>query len=341
MRKKILWILVICVVLISGLFWLKPQNVSTNFVSPLDHYFKTTQLIPSISPKTTILFTGDVMLGRTTEITTREKNDFHYPFLKVADTLKSADLTVVNLENPIIKDCKPFTAGFIFCANPEMLEGLTFAGVDLATLANNHTGNYGKQGIDQTEKFLDIYGIKYTGVTHLAIQQINNVTFGFIGFNKAQEPNPQLTKEERQLILDSDSKVDVLIVLMHWGVEYQDNALPGVRILAKELVKDGADLVIGSHPHWVQDVEYLNKEADVVAKRDAKTIMTVKDEKGQFPIENAVPVYYSLGNFVFDQMWSEPTRHGLTIRLTFDGKKIEKEEFMPVYIKERGQPEWK
>jgi poly-gamma-glutamate capsule biosynthesis protein CapA/YwtB (metallophosphatase superfamily) len=341
MRKNILLLSITFTIVIGGFYLLsKPQTFSDSFISPIDHYFKATEPTPSTTPKTTILFTGDVMLGRTTEITTREQKDFHYPFLKVADILKQADLTFVNLENPITKDCKPFTSGFVFCANPEMLEGLTFAGIDMVTLANNHTMNHGNDGIDQTVQFLDEKGIAHTGLNNLAVKQLNNVSFGFLGFNKAQESNPQLTANEKQLLIDSDKKVDVLIVAMHWGVEYQDKALPGVRRLGKELVELGADVVVGSHPHWVQDVEYLNGEGSVVARRNAVQVMIKQDKKESLPIDNAIPIYYSLGNFVFDQMWSEGTRKGLAIKLTFDGTKIEKEEFLPVYIRERGQPEW-
>jgi poly-gamma-glutamate capsule biosynthesis protein CapA/YwtB (metallophosphatase superfamily) len=264
-----------------------------------------------------LFFTGDVMLGRTVEMTARGKNDFLYPFRKVADVMQRADITFINLENPIITNCPPHSDGFTFCANPQMAEGLTLAGVDIVTLANNHTLNYGQKGIEETKEILNSKGIVTTGIGELVVIERRGTRFGFLGFEKSQQGNPKLTNNEKLLVRESNEKVDVLVVAMHWGVEYQDKPLPGVRLLAKEIVESGADVIVGSHPHWVQISEQI-EGPDGVGR----------------------PVYYSLGNFIFDQMWSEPTKKGLAVRLTFEEKMITKEEFLPVYIRERGQPEW-
>jgi poly-gamma-glutamate capsule biosynthesis protein CapA/YwtB (metallophosphatase superfamily) len=284
--------------------------------------------------KTTILFTGDVMLGRTVEISAQENKDFTYPFTKVADVLKSQDITFINLENPIVEKCPPHRGGFTFCASPSMLEGLVYSGVDIVTLANNHTQNYGTDGILQTKKFLDQRNISYTGSGNLVTKEVNGVTFGFLGFDKAQQGNPKLTAFEENLITESNSKVDVLIVAMHWGVEYKNKALPGVRNLARELVEKGADVVIGAHPHWVQNREYFDNEGNSLLEIASQ--FTPRNDDW----DKITPVYYSLGNFVFDQMWSEETRKGLAVKLTFEGKNIVNEELLPIYMKRNGQPEW-
>jgi poly-gamma-glutamate synthesis protein (capsule biosynthesis protein) len=99
---------------------------------------------------------------------------------------------------------------------------------------------------------------------------------------------------------------------MHWGVEYRDKALPGVRKLAGEIVDLGGDVIVGHHPHWVQDFELIN----------------------------GVPVYYSLGNFVFDQMWSEKTREGMAVKLIFEDKKFKSDEMLQIYMKNHAQPQW-
>lgn len=266
------------------------------------------------SPKklTTLLFTGDVMLGRSVNIASLESNNPNYPFEKVQSELKNADLTVINLENPIVENCPQVDSGFKFCTDPKNLQGLVNAGVDVITLANNHTYNYGTDGFNQTKNYLDNAQISYTGDNNLVIKTVNNMTFGFLGFDKSQQGNPTLSDGEVQLIKSANQQVDILVVAMHWGTEYQNTALPGVQSLAKELVSLGADVVVGHHPHWVQNIEYINDK----------------------------PVYYSLGNFIFDQMWSEETRSGLAIRLTFDGSEIIKEERLPVYMRQIGQPEW-
>lgn len=277
-------------------------------------------------PRTiTLLLAGDVMLGRSVEQESRKRADFAYPFRKTADTLRDADISFVNLENPIIDSCRPHTTGFVFCANTEMIEGLTFSGIDVVTLANNHTRNYGKDGIEQTKKHLTESGILYTGVGEVAVIEKQGMKIGFIGIDKAQQGKPTLTSEEKRLIEESDQKVDVLVVAPHWGVEYRNEPLGEVRLLAQELIRLGADVIVGSHPHWVQSIEYMNANGFL---------------SSTFNNEYSVPVYYSLGNFIFDQMWSEETKKGMAVRLTFENGKLTKEEQLPTYMFKTGQPEF-
>ena len=255
---------------------------------------------------------GDVMLGRTVMITSLDKNDPTYPFSQIADPTSSADLFFVNLENPLFEGCERDITGvsLVFCGDSQMVEGLSWAGVDVANLANNHTLNYGKEGLEKTKEVLAKVGIGFSGDGFSEVREVSGIKFGFVGFDKSQQVTPSLDDEERALISSSDHEVDVLIVSMHWGVEYQDSALPGVRALAHELVDLGADVIVGHHPHWVQDIESYN----------------------------GVPIYYSLGNLIFDQMWSEKTREGLLVKLTFEDNKIVKEEFIKTYMEEWAQP---
>lgn len=257
-----------------------------------------------------IILAGDVMLGRSVMTKSLDMNDTTYPFKKVAATLKSADLVFINLENPAVSNCPRKYDGMTFCADPRMLDGLAFAGVDVVNLANNHILNYGNPGLAETKKFLEKAGISYVGVENLVIKEVEGVRFGFLGFNFVSK-GP--TESDLNLVKDSDLKVDVLIVGTHWGVEYQAKANSNQRKWAKSLVENGADVVAGHHPHWVQDSEYINNK----------------------------PVYYSLGNFVFDQMWSQKTREGLAMRLVFNGFKLVHEEKLPIYMSSWAQPEFK
>jgi poly-gamma-glutamate capsule biosynthesis protein CapA/YwtB (metallophosphatase superfamily) len=277
-----------------------------------------TSIFNSSSPKTFpdrpvhILFAGDVMLGRSVLTRAREANDFGYPFEKVKNILTEADISFINLENPIVDKCPPHDSGFIFCTDPQMLIGMRSSGIDIVTLANNHSANYGKDGLRETKEYLTQNGILYTGVGELVTITKADTTFGFLGFDKSQQSKPQLTHEERDLISSSAGSVDVLIIGMHWGVEYQNKALEGQRSLAREFVSLGADAVVGHHPHWLQDYETID----------------------------GVPVYYSLGNFVFDQMWSEETKKGMVVELVFDGKNLVGEKQYRTYMKSVGQPEF-
>jgi poly-gamma-glutamate synthesis protein (capsule biosynthesis protein) len=287
---------------------------------------------PTIT-QTNIVLTGDVMLGRKVMIESMNQGDYRYPFLKVADFLRKADLVFVNLENPIIEDCPIHEGGFTFCSPPESIEGLTYAGVDVVNLANNHSGNYGVEGIENTFATLQENGIESTGLNNLVILQNGEINFGFLGFNYVFKN--QINPEDIQLVADSDEKVDVLVVAVHWGDEYHDSANPFQRLLAKELIVNGADIVVGHHPHWAQDAECLSQDGGEV--RVVKSIAKNELESGVVCPKDTKPVFYSLGNFIFDQMWSEETRSGIIVRLTFEGLILADQQIKKTYIENWGQ----
>ncbi len=256
-----------------------------------------------------IMLLGDIMLGRSVMIKSFEKKDTTYPFLKVGDKLRSEDITFANLESSIIKGCPHNEHGYTFCADPTMLEGLNFAGVDIVTIANNHSHNFSEKGFEETKKYLTDEGIKWVGDGNLEIIEKNGINFGFLGFDFITS-GP--SGKDLDLIKKSKEKVDVLIVAPHWGYEYTDKANKNQQTWAREIISAGGDIISGSHPHWVQNEEKINGKS----------------------------VYYSLGNFVFDQMWSEETRKGVAIELTFEKTSLIKEEKLKTYIKEWAQPEW-
>lgn len=273
-------------------------------------------------PRVKLILTGDVMLGRTVEVRAKEVGSYSYPFEKVTDRLKGADIVFVNLENPIIENCPKHSIGFKFCANPEMLEGLVESGIDIVSLANNHAGNYGKDGIDQTLQHLKKEGIKATGLGGLEILEVKSTDIGFLGFDfTVSEPS----EIDYNLISTSSAKVDLLIVSVHWGTEYTRDPFALQRVWAQEIIKRGASVIVGHHPHWVQTREYY----------DQATIL-----QGESFQKGLVPVYYSLGNFVFDQMWSEETRRGEVIELTIENGEFVDEKLMQVYMREHAQPEF-
>ena len=238
-----------------------------------------------------------------------KNNDPNFPFWNVGKVLKDADLVFVNLESPIVTDCPRIFEGYKFCAPPLMMEGLVTAGVDVVTLANNHTYNFGVDGFNETISYLNTKNIDSVGYGNLVKRKMGETTFGFLGFDFLTNTPIQ---EDYDLVQTSDKEVDVLIVGVHWGEEYVD--VPGEYQtgIAEKLVESGADLIAGHHPHWVQSIDEIE----------------------------GVPVYYSLGNFVFDQMWSEETKKGLVVILEYDGEKIVGEERLHSYTRLRGQPEF-
>lgn len=266
------------------------------------------QIQKAVKRETSIMFVGDIMLGRSVMKKTINEGDSYYPFKKTSEFLNNADITFANLENPIVKNCPETIGGFKFCTNYETAKGLNFAGIDIVSLANNHSENYGLEGLAETKKFLGDNDISYVGDSNFIIKEINGTKFGFLGFDYTLKND---LDNDLKLIKDSKEKVDVLIVGVHWGDEYKDKANNLQRTIAKKMIEAGTDVIIGGHPHWVEDYEEINGK----------------------------PVYYSLGNFIFDQMWSEETKKGLIVKMTFDGTSLIKREEFKTYINSIGQPE--
>lgn len=259
--------------------------------------------------ETIIMLTGDVMLGRTVMTKSLDSNNPSYPFEKVLDELSEADIVFINLENPIVSNCPRNSESLIFCTNPAMAEGLVAAGIDIVSLANNHSRNYGEKGLSETVEILDEKEISTTGLGELVVKESKGIKYGFLGFDFISKTPKE---NDYELVAESVGEVDVLIVSVHWGAEYRSEPAESQERWAKELVEAGADVVVGHGPHWVQGMEHINEK----------------------------PVYYSLGNFVFDQMWSEETRTGLIMKLTFRDGELIKEEELPTYMSSWAQPEF-
>lgn len=248
------------------------------------------------------------MLGRSVHTQTLKSGDPMYPFRFVRDVLASADIALINLENPLVDSCPVTTTSMTFCAPINAVQALVFAGVDVANLANNHTSNYGASGYESTKAALHTRGILPSDATTLAVIERNGITFGFLGFDiiTSWPDEPQLFKRVRE----TDQQVDVLVVSVHRGAEYVREPSEKERILLRSVVDAGADLIIGHHPHVVQPVE---------------------EYRGAL-------IAYSLGNFVFDQMWSQDTREGVVGRFTFTNNVLSSFEFIPISMEEVGQP---
>lgn len=260
------------------------------------------------SPQTiTLVAVGDVMLGRSVNAKMRQLNDFTYPFQKTADILKSADLTFGNLESPFWSDCPTTNTGMIFCADPKAVEGLTFAGFDILSISNNHILNYGQGGLDYTKQILSQNGIEYSDSVNLSMKQWNNETIGILSFNLVTYPKTQPVLEKIKQEVD---KVDILVVSLHWGTEYQKKPQVWQVELAHQIIDNGAKVVIGHHPHVTQSTEEYNNGL----------------------------IFYSLGNFVFDQPWSEETKKGNIAKIIFEGKEIKSWQEIPIYINNLVQP---
>ncbi|MDO8638911.1 MAG: CapA family protein [Candidatus Daviesbacteria bacterium] len=260
-----------------------------------------------------IIATGDIIPARYINFQTVKRNNFNWPYEKTFEVLKNADLTFANLESPLIKNCPVVSDGMVFCGDEKNIGGLKFAGIDLVNLANNHFGNYGKSGVDETIKSLKENNIAVTGLNGAQIIEIKGIKFAFLGYNDVgKEPLVSSVSENKisKEISEAKKEADVAIVAFHWGAEYTAQPNQRQKDLAHLSIDSGADLIIGNHPHWIQPVEiYHNKF-----------------------------ITYAHGNFIFDQFWSEKTLEGVIGKYTFYKNKLIDVEFLPIQIDNFGQP---
>jgi len=275
-----------------------------------------------ISPTETVLVvTGDVLLAREVNALATAKKDFLWPWRETVQTLQEADITLVNLETPLVDNCPITHTGMIFCGDPQHVTGLVWAGVDVASLANNHALNQGVDGVEETKTLLQQGGVQPAGLLDPPTQtqtpvilERNGIRFAFLAYTDLGATAKIIAKSEPEIlkhdISEAKKVADVVIPFFHWGEEYQSHPTARQTLLAHTAVEAGADLVIGNHAHWYQSLETYQ----------------------------GVPIVYSHGNFIFDQMWSEETRLGLVGRYTFSATKLIKTEFLPIKIEAYGQP---
>lgn len=239
---------------------------------------------------TSILVVGDIMLGRAVQ-TLEEKFGNDYPFRAIKSFVSGYDLAIGNLEGPIVPGAaKTENFSFKFSFPTSSAASLKEAGFDHVDLANNHTGDLGAPGYAETQKALASARIGYFGHPLLEDGYSEKVEAGgrkfiFLGFNATY---PSFSAEGAARAV-SDAKASAasstVFVFMHWGEEYALAENESQRELARSLIDSGADAVFGSHPHVVQGIETYNGK----------------------------PIFYSLGNFIFDQYFSEDTQEALAI----------------------------
>lgn len=262
----------------------------------------------------TLLFTGDIMLGRVVE-SLMERNGSTYPFVGMLDTLASVDVTVGNFEGTIPKvhqKTKPYT--FSFSIREEYLGSLKSVGFDVLSLANNHSLDFGSQGLLNTHDACVRYGVVCVGepqsITEFSVHrdEIRGHKVGYIFLNAVfTTPDSEKLLESIELL---QKETDFVIAYVHWGDEYELTHSSEQEKLAHTLVDAGVNLVIGHHPHVVQDVGLY---------------------KGNL-------IVYSLGNFVFDQYFSEEVMEGILLKVTL-GAHTHEYEFIGVTSSEtQSQP---
>jgi poly-gamma-glutamate capsule biosynthesis protein CapA/YwtB (metallophosphatase superfamily) len=249
------------------------------------------------APSATVLFGGDMMFDRTI----RQYADRHggdYLFGCIDSTLAHADLVVANLEGPItdnpsVSEGSAVGSGdnytFTFSTTTALL--LAAHRVGAVSLGNNHIDNQGVAGVRSTTQYLDAAGVRYFGdplSNNITDVDAGGVPLTLVNYNDFI-PRGGTASTTLAQIVAARARGRVPVVYAHWGVEYATSAPARVVALAHAFVDAGAKAVVGSHPHVVEQSE----------------------------VYDGARIYYSLGNFIFDQYWDDAVTHGLLVEVTF------------------------
>ena len=246
----------------------------------------------------------------------------------VREVISGADIAMANFENPAPDRFTWHKAKTVFTADPTLIDGLVKAGIDYVGIANNHIGDAGNNGIMQTIANLKKRGLKYSGAgkdlaaaQRPAILDANGTKVAILAYDaiapgyhaaRGEPGSSKLTIKAVQAGVKAARKAGakVVIVFPHWGTEYRYSPFQNQQRLARQIIDAGADMIIGNHAHYAAAVEVY---------------------KGK-------PIWYALGNFVFDQTWSEPTMEGISLELTFQGAELQQIRMRPHIILDKAQP---
>lgn len=246
----------------------------------------------------TVTFAGDCTLG--TDINYENERSFNsrwktqegdatYFLRNVAELFGADDLTVVNMEGALTEGGERADKKFAFRGKPEYAKILSSGSVEAATLANNHSQDYGQEGYDDTIAALDAEGVQSFGYDRIAFMDVKGVKVALVG-SYFPEDSAEATKEMTDNIASARAEgAQIVIVYVHWGQEHEYDITEGQQTAGRAAIDAGADLVVGSHPHVVQGWEVY---------------------QGRY-------IVYSLGNFCFGGNTNPDDKDCLIFQQTF------------------------
>ncbi|MCR4920828.1 MAG: CapA family protein [Bacteroidaceae bacterium] len=271
-----------------------------------------------------ILFAGDVLLDRGVRPIAEHRGVAHL-FAKVAPYFRRADAVVVNLECPLTDSLSPVNKQFVFRADARWAADLHRSGITHAALANNHSVDQGSTGLRATWHHLTdahIVPLGYGPSTaaqlapaliakgRLQVALFNALDFPLENWFRA-EGQPDISRPTANelcaavRLYHAENPKTRIVVILHWGTEFQPMPSIHQRRLAARLAEAGADAIIGHHPHVLQPIDTI-----------ANTL-----------------VFYSLGNFVFDQRPPQ-TRQSMMVRLRFRPSAPLEYDTIPIRIRQ-------
>ncbi|MFA6394012.1 MAG: AmmeMemoRadiSam system protein B [Patescibacteria group bacterium] len=277
-------------------------NIDAPSTSHLFYYFYRGKKEPD--PGATFLFFGDLMLDR--HVGEKIKKDgLESLFSELAGEeqrfFQGMDIISANLEGAVTDKGAHYSPAnaYDFAFSPELIGGLKKYNFNFFNLANNHFSDQGQRGIIETGKNLQTMGFSFSGCQDAeagecsaTIVEKNGLKIGMAGFSMVYKKFD--LAEAEKIVSELKKQSDLAVVNIHWGTEYEHAAGAVQKETGRTLVDAGADMIIGHHPHVVQGMEiYKNK-----------------------------PIFYSLGNFVFDQYFSPDTQEGLAAGIAYNKNKI-------------------
>ncbi|MCY4369560.1 MAG: CapA family protein [bacterium] len=280
--------------------------------------------VPRLEPsgEWTLLAGGDVLMDRS-----EPAGIDLFEFIEPA--LASADFAVVNVEMAISDRGDPLDKQYVFRAPPRAAERMAAAGIDVANLANNHAKDYGSGALVHTVELLEAAGVvaigaganEFEAYRYRVLDTAGGVRVAFVGvsmivprgFPAGPDTAGIASARPPQLVLDSvwgaAGAADVVVAVVHWGVERTTCPNAAQRDFARALLDAGATAVIGHHPHVLQPVEFF----------DGKLVA------------------YSLGNFAWHPRWGITGETGV-LEIGFDGARIVDWAFHPHVLNDDGAP---
>jgi poly-gamma-glutamate synthesis protein (capsule biosynthesis protein) len=247
---------------------------------------------------TRLSFCGDIMLSRHIG-SAIEKYGPEHVFSECKYIYDGSSVIFGNLESIISNDPFLYKDGMRFKAGEKALFGLKFARFNYLNVMNNHRYDHGEPAWNASNGLLRENGIVPVTSSTLEIFEKNGTKIGLIAFDMtARGFNRKVALEK---VATSSAAVDILVVSVHWGEEYQNEHNFHQGTAAHEFVDAGADLIIGHHPHSLQDIEKY---------------------KGAY-------IFYSLGNFIFDQYFREELTRGLVVSVDVKGRWINSIKLFP------------
>lgn len=270
--------------------------------------------VPALAPRAEMLFAGDMMFDRSVRaVAEKEGGDFLFSCIEAV--LREADMVVANLEGPVtpypsvsVGSVIGTPENFTFTFPPETAALLARHNIRLVNIGNNHIMNFGRDGLSHTKRYLEEADVDYFGdpdaseAERVARISARGIPVSFVNWSdwtsdKTDHTIAQVRKEAEE--------GNIVFVYTHWGDEYAPPP-PRVVALARQFAEAGADIVVGSHPHVVLESE----------------------------VHAGTPIYYSLGNFIFDQYWDESVKTGLMLRVIFSREGVEAVEEISVSLEE-------